>query len=63
MTPRRDYHGTKQIQIDNEEKHWNPEVIYIAGANNEISNNIMTFTGTYDGSINPSTGIFLVLAS
>ncbi len=45
--------------IDNEEKHWNPEVIYIAGENNEISNNIMTFTGTYDGSKNPSTGIFM----
>ncbi len=44
--------------IDNEEKHWNPEVIYIAGENNEISNNIMTFTGTYDGSKNPSVGIF-----
>lgn len=44
--------------IDNEEKHWNPEVIYIAGSNNEISNNIMTFTGTYDGSKNPKTGIF-----
>jgi hypothetical protein len=44
--------------IDNEEKHWNSEVIYIAGENNEISNNIMTFTGTYDGSKNPSSGIF-----
>jgi hypothetical protein len=45
--------------IDNEEKHWNPEVIFIAGSNNEISNNIMTFTGTYDGSRNPSSGIFM----
>ncbi|UCB58871.1 MAG: hypothetical protein JSV67_00825, partial [Thermoplasmatales archaeon] len=45
--------------IDNEEKHWNPEVIFIAGKNNEISNNVMTFTGTYDGSKNPGTGIFL----
>jgi hypothetical protein len=44
--------------IDNEEKHWNSEVIFIAGKNNEISNNIMTFTGLYDGSKNPSTGIF-----
>jgi hypothetical protein len=44
--------------IDNEEKHWNPEVIYIAGENNEISNNIMTFTGTYD-SKNPKAGIFM----
>ena len=45
--------------IDNEEKHWNPEVIYIAGENNEISNNIMTFTGTYDGSKNPRWGILI----
>jgi hypothetical protein len=45
--------------IDNEEKHWNPDVIFIAGENNEISNNIMTFTGTYDGSRNPSSGIFI----
>lgn len=45
--------------IDNEEKHWNSDVIYIVGLNNEISNNIMTFTGTYDGSRNPSVGIFL----
>lgn len=44
--------------IDNEDKHWNPEVIFIAGAHNEISHNRMTFTGTYDGSKNPSTGIF-----
>jgi hypothetical protein len=45
--------------IDNEERHWNPEVIYIAGQYNEISDNIMTFTGTYDGSKNPKTGIFM----
>jgi hypothetical protein len=45
--------------IDNEEKHWNPWVIFIAGENNEISNNIMTFTGTYDGSKNPHWGIFI----
>jgi hypothetical protein len=45
--------------IDNEEKHWNPEVIFISGENNEISDNIMVFTGTYDGSKNPHTGIFI----
>jgi hypothetical protein len=45
--------------IDNEERHWNPWVILIAGENNEISNNIMTFTGTYDGSKNPHWGIFI----
>ena len=45
--------------IDNDEKHWNPDVLYIVGEHNEISNNIMTFTGTYDGNKNPSVGIFL----
>jgi flavin-binding protein dodecin len=44
--------------IDNDEKHWNPEVIYMAGENNEISDNTMIFTGTYTGDNNPHTGIF-----
>ena len=43
--------------IDNVEKHWNPEVIFICGENIEISRNTMTFTGDYRGMGNPTVGI------
>ena len=43
--------------IDNDEKFWNPWVIYIAGEYNEISDNTMLFMDTYTGGKNPTEGI------
>lgn len=45
--------------INNDEGYWNSALMHIAGNNNEISNNKISFIGLEDSKKNPSMGIFI----